>query len=187
MARQNRSLVTTASADGAKFRKYRANKQRQGLKLVRLWLPDPCRRPSVAGFVDNVWPCAVRQPTRKRSTSLKPSLRKRIGGNEAGRRRCRLAAWRLRQASPCVVIQSDLFDPTDSLLVCLITSELGDRRRPSTDLVSCSFERPARALAGDGREDHRRSEGRCRRIGALKPSEVGRLNALLAMVIGLNG
>lgn len=28
---------------------------------------------------------------------------------------------------------------------------------------------------------------RCRRIGALKPSEVGRLNALLAMVIGLNG
>ena len=26
---------------------------------------------------------------------------------------------------PCVVIQSDLFEPTDSLLVCLITSGMG--------------------------------------------------------------
>ncbi len=41
MARQTRSVATTPGTDGAKFRKYRANKQRQGLKLVRLWLPDP--------------------------------------------------------------------------------------------------------------------------------------------------
>ena len=28
-------------AEGNKFQKYRASKQRKGLKLVRLWLPDP--------------------------------------------------------------------------------------------------------------------------------------------------
>lgn len=41
MARQKRTARSTASADGNKFQKYRASKQRQGLKLVRLWLPDP--------------------------------------------------------------------------------------------------------------------------------------------------
>ena len=30
-----------AKPAGSKFQKYRANKQRKGLKLVRLWLPDP--------------------------------------------------------------------------------------------------------------------------------------------------
>jgi len=40
MARQNRSTKTVASSNGNKFRTYRANKRHQGLKLVRLWLPD---------------------------------------------------------------------------------------------------------------------------------------------------
>lgn len=41
MARQNRSLSAAGSSADDKFQKYRANKRRQGLKLVRLWLPDP--------------------------------------------------------------------------------------------------------------------------------------------------
>lgn len=42
MARQGRPAIgSTASPGNDKFRKYRASKHRQGLKLVRLWLPDP--------------------------------------------------------------------------------------------------------------------------------------------------
>lgn len=32
---------TEGKTEGNKFQKYRASKQRKGLKLVRLWLPDP--------------------------------------------------------------------------------------------------------------------------------------------------
>ena len=31
----------TGKTEGNKFQDYRANKRRKGLKLVRLWLPDP--------------------------------------------------------------------------------------------------------------------------------------------------
>lgn len=40
MARRNRSSTAPVSSAGDKFQTYRANKRRQGLKLVRLWLPD---------------------------------------------------------------------------------------------------------------------------------------------------
>ena len=42
MPRTTRSRRAAAvPPQGDKFRTYRANKRRQGLKLVRLWLPDP--------------------------------------------------------------------------------------------------------------------------------------------------
>lgn len=42
MARHGRPAIgNTAAPRSDKFRKYRASKRRQGLKLVRLWLPDP--------------------------------------------------------------------------------------------------------------------------------------------------
>jgi antidote-toxin recognition MazE-like antitoxin len=49
MAQANRSRKAAATSSKAgssksgsnKFSTYRANKRRQGLKLVRLWLPDP--------------------------------------------------------------------------------------------------------------------------------------------------
>ena len=88
---------------------------------------------------------------------------------------------------PCVVIQSDLFVPTDSLLVCLITSDLteaADLRLSVSPSPSNGLHVPSQVMAEKITAVRRE---RCRRIGALKPSEVGRLNALLAMVIGLNG
>ena len=42
MPRTTRSpRAASVLPEGDKFRTYRANKRRQGLKLVRLWLPDP--------------------------------------------------------------------------------------------------------------------------------------------------
>jgi len=42
MPRTTRShSAASVPPEGDKFRTYRANKRRQGLKLVRLWLPDP--------------------------------------------------------------------------------------------------------------------------------------------------
>jgi len=88
---------------------------------------------------------------------------------------------------PCVVIQSDLFEPTDSLLVCLITSEMADAadlRLTLSPTPSNGLRVPSQIMIEKITAIRRE---RCRRIGALKPSEIGRLNALLAMVIGLNG
>lgn len=42
MARRTGPLTArTSSPVSDKFKKYRASKRRQGLKLVRMWLPDP--------------------------------------------------------------------------------------------------------------------------------------------------
>ena len=88
---------------------------------------------------------------------------------------------------PCVVIQSDLFEPTDSLLVCLITSEMGK----GPDLRLALEPGPANGLRAPSQVMVEKittvRRERCRRIGALQPSEIGRLNALLATVIGLGG
>ncbi len=88
---------------------------------------------------------------------------------------------------PCVVIQSDLFEPTDSLLVCLVTSEMG--KEPDLRLTlhpgpTNGLRSPSQVMVEKITTVRRE---RCRTIGALKPSEIGRLNALLATVIGLNG
>jgi mRNA interferase MazF len=88
---------------------------------------------------------------------------------------------------PCVVIQSDLFELTDSLLVCLITSEVRegpDLRLTIAPAASNGLRVPSQVMI-EKITAVRRS--RCRRIGTLKSSEIGRLNALLATVIGLNG
>ncbi len=88
---------------------------------------------------------------------------------------------------PCVVIQSDLFEPTDSLLVCLITSEIGeaaDLRLTLSPAASNGLRVPSQVMVEKITAVRR---ARCRKIGTLNPSEIGRLNALLAMVIGLNG
>lgn len=88
---------------------------------------------------------------------------------------------------PCVVIQSDLFEPTESLLVCLITSDVADAAdlRLTLSPSSSNGLRVASQVMVEKITAVRRE--RCRKIGALKPTEIGRLNALLAMVIGLNG
>lgn len=88
---------------------------------------------------------------------------------------------------PCVVIQSDLFEPTDSLLVCLITSEIGkgpDLRLTLQPSLENGLQIPSQVMVEKITTIRRE---RCRRIGSLAASEVGRLNALLATVIGLNG
>ena len=33
--------VVTPSDESSKFQRYRANKRRQGMKLLRVWVPDP--------------------------------------------------------------------------------------------------------------------------------------------------
>jgi mRNA interferase MazF len=88
---------------------------------------------------------------------------------------------------PCVVIQSDLFELTDSLLVCLITSEVRegpDLRLTISPAASNGLRVPSQVMIEKVTAVRRE---RCRRIGTLKSSEIGRLNALLATVIGLNG
>jgi mRNA interferase MazF len=88
---------------------------------------------------------------------------------------------------PCVVVQSDLFEPTDSLLVCLITSEVRDGpdlRLTIAPAPSNGLRVPSQAMVEKLTAVRR---NRCRRIGSLKASEIGRLNVLLATVIGLNG
>ena len=88
---------------------------------------------------------------------------------------------------PCIVIQSDLFEPTDSLLVCLITSEMGDAddlRLALSPAASNGLRLPSQVMVEKITTVRRE---RCRKIGTLKPTEIGRLNALLAMAIGLNG
>lgn len=88
---------------------------------------------------------------------------------------------------PCVVIQSDLFEPTDSLLVCLMTSEVRDAddlRLTLSPTPLNGLRLPSQIMVEKITTVRRE---RCRRIGTLKPTEIGRLNALLAMVIGLNG
>jgi len=87
----------------------------------------------------------------------------------------------------CVVIQSDLFELTDSLLVCLITSEVRDGpdlRLTIPPAASSGLRVPSQVMIEKVTAVRRE---RCRRIGTLKSSEIGRLNALLATVIGLDG
>jgi mRNA interferase MazF len=88
---------------------------------------------------------------------------------------------------PCVVIQSDLFELTDSLLVCLITSEVRegpDLRLTLAPAATNGLRVPSQVMIEKITAVRRE---RCRRIGGLKSSEIGRLNAMLATVIGLNG
>ena len=88
---------------------------------------------------------------------------------------------------PCIVIQSDLFELTDSLLVCLITSDVRegpDLRLTLAPATSNGLRVPSQVMIEKITAVRRE---RCRRVGRLKASEIGRLNALLATVIGLNG
>jgi len=89
---------------------------------------------------------------------------------------------------PAVVVQSDRLPETESVLLCLITSDLDDvslyRRILVAPSAANGLERTSQLMPEKLLAVRR---ARCRQIiGRLEPAIVEQLNAALALVIGLS-